>query len=371
MRTDTLELLPPAPGLLARLTVHRFGSPGRGPKAVIQAALHADEVPALLVAHHLKPLLQAAEAEGRLRGEVLLLPAANPLGLGQQLLGQHHGRFHLADGLNFNRFVPDLTAAVASAIEGRLGADAQANGRVVRQALAAAAAALQATEPAADLKRRLLQLAADADIVLDLHCDSEAVMHLYALTPQADIAAELGALLGAQAVLLATESGDSPFDEACSTPWLQLAQRVAPRPLPLGCFATTVELRGQADTHHAQAAADAAALMAFLARRGVVEAPPVVLPPARCQPTPLAGSEPLAAPHAGVVVFHRAPGDRVLAGEHVADVVCPVSGQVTPVCSGTTGLLYARTATRWAAAGTRLAKVAGATATRSGKLLSA
>jgi hypothetical protein len=41
------------------------------------------------------------------------------------------------------------------------------------------------------------------------------------------------------------------------------------------------------------------------------------------------------------------------------------------VHTGTAGVLYARMATRWAAPGTRLAKVAGATATRSGKLLSA
>jgi len=371
MHTDTFELLAPAPGLAARLTVHRFGAPGRGPKAYIQAALHADEVPALLVAQQLRPLLQAAEAEGRLRGEVLLVPAANPLGLGQQLLGQHQGRFHLADGLNFNRFVPDLTEAVAAAVEGRLGDDAEANLRSVRQALATAAAALTASEPAADLKRRLLQLAADADIVLDLHCDSEAVMHLYALTPQADTAAELGALLGAQAVLLATESGDSPFDEACSATWLKLAQRLAPRPLPLGCFATTVELRGQADTAHGQARADAEALLAFLVRRGVLDGPAAPLPPPRCQPTPLAGSVPLAAPHAGVVVFHRQPGEVLEAGAHVADVVCPLGGQVTPVHSSTAGVLYARIATRWAAPGARLAKVAGAVATRSGKLLSA
>ena len=83
---------------------------------------------------------------------------------------------------------------------------------------ASAAAALQAREPAADLKNRLLQWAADAHTVLDLQCDSEAALHLYALTPQAELAAELGALLGARAILLATESGDQPFDEACSRP---------------------------------------------------------------------------------------------------------------------------------------------------------
>ena len=66
------------------------------------------------------------------------------------------------------------------------------------------------------------------------------------------LAAELGGLLGASAVLLATESGDSPFDEACSRPWLQLQQRFGDVPIALACFAVTVELRGEADTDHQQ-----------------------------------------------------------------------------------------------------------------------
>ncbi len=374
MHTETIDLLSPAPGQRLALTVHRYGTAGRGPKAYIQAALHADEVPALLVAQKLKPRLAALEAAGRLRGEVVLVPYANPIGLGQSVLGHHEGRFALDDGVNFNRFVPDLTETVARAIEGRLGDDGAANVRLVRAALAEAAAALTAHEPAADLKRRLLQLAIDADIVLDLHCDSEAVMHLYALTPQAEQAVELGALLGAEAVLLATESGDSPFDEACSTPWLKLAERVAPRPLPLGCFATTVELRGQADTAHALADADADALVAFLARQGFVDGPDApmmaALPAARCEPTPLAGSEPLKAPHAGVVLFHAAPGQRIEAGQCVAEVVCPDTGRVSPVLATTAGVLYARVATRWATPGARLGKIAGATPIRTGKLLS-
>ncbi len=370
MHTDTIDLISPAPGQRLALTVHRFGTAGRGPKAYIQAALHADEVPALLVAQKLRALLQALDEAGQLLGEVVLVPYANPIGLGQSLLGHQEGRFALDDGVNFNRFVPDLTEAVAPQLDALLGDDGEVNARAVRRALAKAAAALTAQEPAADLKRRLLQLAIDADIVLDLHCDSEAVMHLYALTPQAELATELGALLGAEAVLLATESGDSPFDEACSTPWLKLAERVAPKPLPLGCFATTVELRGQADTVHALADADAAALVEFLRRRGVVGGAVAPLPAARCAPTPLAGSEPLKAPHAGVVVYHHAPGDRIEAGQCVADVVCPDSGRTSPVRATTSGVLYARIATRWATPGARLGKIAGATPVRTGKLLS-
>ena len=373
MHTQTIDLLGSTPGLRQALTVWRFGpdpARHRGPKATIQAALHADEVPPLLVAQALKRQLAQLEAAGQLLGCVQLVPWANPVGLAQQLLGHPVGRFDLRDGGNFNRGFAELAPAAQARLAGGLGDDAAANVARVRQALAEAAAALPADTAVQDLKRRLLQLAVDSDVVLDLHCDSQASMHLYALTPQADLAAELGALLGAEAVLLATDSGDAPFDEACSRPWLLLQQAFAPKPLPLACFSTTVELRGEADTHHAWAEQDAAALIEFLRRRGLVAGDPAPLPAPRCAPTPLAGSEPVTAPAAGVVVFHREPGDRVAAGDLIADLVELESGECRPLRAQSAGVLYARCATRWAWPGKRLAKIAGTTLARTGPLLS-
>ncbi len=370
MQTETLTLVSATPGLAPTLKVLRYGQAGAAPKAMIQAALHADEVPAMLVAHHLRSMLAAADTAGEVLGEVVLVPYANPLGLGQLLLGQHQGRFDLRDGVNFNRHLPDLADAVARAVGGRLGADAAANVLLVRAALRDAAALLQARHPVEDLKNQLLRLGADAHIVLDLHCDSDAALHLYGLTPQRDLCVELGALLGAQAILLATESGDSPFDEACSRPWLALQQRFPAVPVPLDCFATTVELRGEADTHHELARRDAAAIIEFLRRRGVLAGPLAPLPPPLCEPTPLSGSEPVLAPRAGVVVFHAESGQRVAAGEPVADLVDVDTGQVHPILAQSAGVLYARVATRWATPGKRLAKIAGTALARSGKLLS-
>ena len=371
MQTDRIDLISASPGQRHVLTVLRYGQPGVGPKAMIQAALHADEVPAMLVAQKLRQLLAELDAREQMRGEVVLVPYANPLGLSQQLLGQHQGRFDLRDGINFNRNLPDLTAAVVAAVQGQLGADAASNTALARQALRRAAATLRAQDPVNELKNRLLQLAVDSDIVLDVHCDSQAVMHLYALTPQADLALELGALVGAQAILLATESGDQPFDEACSRPWYQLQQQFPDHPMPLGCFSTTIELRGEADTDHALALQDARAIVEFLRRRGVIAGTPAPLPAARCQPTPLAASEAITAPHAGVVVFHKSPGDRVEVGEVVADLVDVDSGSVEPLRAQSAGVLYARVATRWATPGKRLAKIAGTTLVRTGKLLGA
>ena len=45
-----------------QLTSFHFGAPGRGRKAYIQASLHADEVPAMLVAHVLRRELERLDA---------------------------------------------------------------------------------------------------------------------------------------------------------------------------------------------------------------------------------------------------------------------------------------------------------------------
>jgi predicted deacylase len=335
--------------------VLRFGTPGRGPKATVQAALHADEIPPLLVAQALKQRLQALERDGQIVGEVQLVPFANPVGLSQDLLGTPMGRFDLRDGVNFNRLHPDLADTVDRAVGAQLGTDGAANVQRIRTALREAVQALQAI---------------DSDIVLDLHCDAQASMHLYALTPQVELAEELGALLGAEAVLLATESGDSPFDEACTRPWLVLQERHPQADVPLACFGATVELRGEADTSHLLAGQDADAIVEFLRRRGVVAGPAAPLPEPRCAPTPLSGSEPITAPAAGVVVFHREPGAWVEAGTVIADLVDIETGAVTHLACQGSGRLYARAATRWARPGKRLAKIAGTTLARTGKLLS-
>lgn len=370
MQTQTIELMSGAPGTRQSLRVLRFGAPGARPKAYIQGALHADEVPAILVTHALAQLLESAEASGQLQGEVVLVPYANPIGLGQQVLGQHQGRFDLRDGGNFNRGYPELAAKIADDLEPLLSQDIDANTKVIRDAMCKAVENQGVSNSTQDLKRQLLRMAVDADIVLDLHCDTDAVMHLYALTPQSATAERLGAALGARAILLATESGDSPFDEACSRPWLDLQKRFPQHPISLACFGATVELRGEADTHHDLASQDAGAIFSFLAGEGVLCAPAPSVATAPCVPTPLSGSEPITAPHAGVVVFRRSPGEYVHRGDVIADVVDALTGQVTQLQCKADGLLYARCGSRWAMPGKRLAKIAGTSLARTGKLLS-
>ena len=369
------RLTSPAPGTARELHSVHFGTPGARPKATIQASLHADEVPALLVAHHLRHRLADLEDQGLLRGEVVLVPAANPIGLSQRLLQVHHGRFDLASGENFNRHYADVVPRVCELVASQLGRDADANVMRVREALREACNELPAETELQSLRRALLGLAIDADLVLDLHCDNEAVLHLYTATDLWPAVEPLARLLGAEVCLLADQSGDEPFDEACSTVWPRLASLLSQRlgqaiPLPTACVAVTVELRGETDVRHELAAADAGALIEYLTVRGFVARTPATLPGLKRGPTPLAGSIPLVAPHGGVVVWLREPGATVRRGEHIADLVDPLGAAVTRLESPADGVLYARESQRFAVAGCRVAKIAGAEAVRSGRLLS-
>lgn len=363
-------------GTQRTVTSLHFGVAGARPKVYVQASLHADELPGMLVAHHLRRRLLEAESAGALRGEVVLVPAANPIGLAQRLDHRPLGRFELGTSENFNRHYPDLATLAWERVGAALGPDAEANVQRVREAVRQALAERPAATELQGLRLTLMRLAVDADVVLDLHCDSEAVLHLYSETacwPQLE---PLAAWLGAETVLVADYgAGGQPFDEQLSGLWSQLAARLRAEAsqarLPQACASATVELRGEADVDHALAAQDAEAIVRYLQQIGVLAGDPGTPPPPRCTPTPLAGTEILRAPHPGVIVFRAPVGARLQPGDAVADIVDPMSDRVTTLTAAHGGTLYARSRERYAIAGLEVAKVAGARPIRSGDLLSA
>ncbi|MFC3626404.1 succinylglutamate desuccinylase/aspartoacylase family protein [Vogesella amnigena] len=352
-----------------------FGTAGSGEKVYIQASLHADELPGMLTAWQLKQRLAALEAEGRLQGEIVLVPVANPIGLDQHLNGVALGRFELQSGQNFNRHYPAFAAEIFAELRQELGSDAAANTRRIRQLLLQKVAAIQPVSELAALRKTLMLLACDADVVLDLHCDCAAAMHLYTGTPLWEQCEPLARYLNAACTLLAEDSGDNPFDEACSQLWWQLRDLARDAGLEvaiaMACLSVTVELRGQADVNHDFARQDADAILAFLTHRGVIRGDAPALPALRYPATPLAGSENLLAPHAGVVHYYLAAGQLVNSGDHIADVIDPVNDRVSAVRANRAGMLYATESRHYLTAGQWLAKVASADAFKTGKLLSA
>ncbi|MGL6072064.1 succinylglutamate desuccinylase/aspartoacylase family protein [Craterilacuibacter sp.] len=366
MHIETLPLISPIPGQQHALKLWRFGNAGARPRVYLQAALHADEIPGMLTLTLLREQLAQMEAGGRICGEILLLPVANPVGLAQQHLGLAQGRFDAGSGLNFNRNYPDLGPALLARLQGRLGQGEAADTATVRTQMQAL---LDETRPKTELEslqHTLFALACSSDVVLDLHCDSEAELHLYVHSEQQDEATALAGFMGAAATLHATEQGGHSFDDCCTRPWWWLRQHYPQ--LPMACFAATLELRGQLDVSLEQAADDAKRLLDYLVWRGAVtgEAHP---PAAPAMPTPLQGVGISHAPHGGIVSYCHPVGGQIEAGTRLGWVIDPLTSQQSELIAEASGIYYARVLQRFAVAGTELCFIAGQAPLRSGRLL--
>ncbi|QGZ63935.1 succinylglutamate desuccinylase/aspartoacylase family protein [Paraburkholderia acidisoli] len=371
MQTRNHSLIAPALGTARQVTSFHYGKPGGGPKVYIQSSLHADELPGMLTSWVLRRKLAELETAGRLRGEVVIVPVPNPVGLNQHWLGHLIGRFESNTAQNFNRNFHELTALVLPDIEPRLGADEAANRAAIRTAMGEALAAQRPTNELESMRLALQKLSYDADIVLDLHCDWEAAMHIYTnpdLWPEVE---PLARYLDAKASLLALNSIGNPFDEIHSFCWSELRERFGTRyPIPYGSISVTIELRSQRDVSHEYAEHDAQAIVEYLVTRGVIEGTAAPLPPLAHPATPLAGTEPIVAPHSGVLVYRVECGTWVERGAAIADIVDPLADTVTTLHASVSGVMYARHSARFATAGMEVARVAGDTPIRGGSLLS-
>lgn len=293
---ETVALAGDVPGVDYALRVHRLrgSDPRTAPSAYLQAALHADELPGVAALDVLLPRLRDAEAAGRLRGDVTVVPVANPVGR-QMLFGDLQGRHHVGSRTNFNRDFPLLERPDPGLLP-----PPEAPAPVDRR-----------------LKALLLRLSLGHDIVLDLHCDDAGLPYLYVPRPLWPGTADLPACLGMDSVLLWDGDGGGAFEQAAIHPRLR-----APVTDLRRIVVATVELRGRADVAPGLAASDADGLYRFLAGRGVIDdatiAPP---PPFAGDAVPLDHVEMLRTPVGGVVLYHVAPGDRVAAGALLATVL--------------------------------------------------
>lgn len=362
-RTERLRLSHGAPGVAREVLVHRYGKSGARPKAYLQASLHADEVPAMLVAHHLVRQLDEAAAAAAIAGEIVVVPYANPIGLAQRVDGVHLGRHELAGGGNFNRNWPDLYALVAERLDGRLTDSPAENVALIRRTLQETLAAREPRDELDSLRLILARLAVDADLVLDLHSDSEALMHLFLIPAHWPLGRDIAAELGCRAVLLAEDSGGGAFDEAFATPWVRLRARFPEHPIPPACLGATVELRGSADVSDELAEADARALVRALQRHGVISGDPGAPPELLCEATRLDACETLRAPATGIVTYAVELGAQVRKDDPVATLVDPAAESPErarlELRAGTDGLVLSRRNHKFVWSGTTVAKIVG------------
>lgn len=361
---ENIPLLPGHIGASRSLKVIRYGRAGARPKAYIQASLHADEIPPMLVQHHLIRLLDESDRAGRIRGEVIVVPVANPVGVTQVLHGALLGRFDLPSGANANRNWPDLYDGLPVRVRPLLTQDAQENIALVRAAMADTLSQIKSNSEMGSLRLALARLAFDADIVLDLHCDMEAVLHLFMHSALSPAGADLAAEIGSQATMLADIAGNGTFEHAFSAPWIKLAGELQSSfPLPLACFAATVEYRGSADVDDSFARPDAEALFRFLRRRGLIEGETLPLPQLVSAPRSADCCDTIRSPVAGIIAYNVSLGDSVSKGQTIAELVDPLADDPEqtrlPIKSATDGIVISRRPDRLIQPGRIVARVLG------------
>ncbi|WP_342613590.1 succinylglutamate desuccinylase/aspartoacylase family protein [Burkholderia ambifaria] len=362
-RRIEIPLPSPAPGVALDLAVHQFGRPDEGRSLYLHAGLHADEHPGLLVLQHLLEALKVLERDGRIHGCVTVVPYANPIGLSQRLFGPIVGRFDFENGENFNRNFPLLDQAVANRLQ---EADAHSLTRSQwKQFFRGLLGERGDLSPTAAMKLELARLAVQHDIVLDLHCDTEAIAHVYASTLQDERAVRVARLIGAPVVLLEpSQAGGGAFDQTHSSAWGQL-QRSGVFDANASGFSATIELRGQSDVNDALAQGDARRLLRFAESEGILSLPETagdsqsnVSP----EVFPLQGAAHIRCPCAGVIVYRRVPGERVAAGETFADIVRLDGEEINsrvPVVSPIDGVMVVRQLQKLVRPGQRAALIAG------------
>ena len=352
---EQIALKSSSPGTQRFLKVHRFNAAKPGPKVYMQAALHADEWPGLLTLQHLITELIDLDKRDLLRGEIVIVPYANPIGMDQRLNGVVLGRHSFSAEGNFNRHWPDFSA-VTKAVRDQ---DPQSSVEQYRQALRKAVAQLPTQTPLAELKATLLALSIDADIVLDLHCDSQALVHIYANYRQRQDSQLLAQCMRSPIVLLEDEPGGSPFDAAHILPWIAIESESSPG----SCFTATVELRGFADVDDQLAKADAQGLVNFLSAKDVIQAAGSEMIEIRVLTTDLEAVDSVRATATGIVCWAKELGDWVEKGELIAEVVdlladSPAAGR-TAIYSRTRGMLFTTNIGKLVCEGDNIGKIAG------------
>jgi len=358
----TLTLPGDTPGHSTTLYWYSAGPETAETKVHLQAALHADEQPGTMVLHHLLPMLREADAAGKLRARFVIFPSVNPLGLATRVLRRHIGRYDLETGVNFNRRWPDLYPQIAQAIAGRLTADPKANIALIRNAVRAWLDSQQPATAAQKLRLAVLKSAHDADIVLDLHCDDESLIHIFTSPELMPGLQDLADRMGAAATLTAEDSGGGSFDEVLPGLYRK-AQRAHPDfPIPMGAETATLEYRGQADTHDETGINDARGLFDFFANRGLIDDS---APAARPMPaaTPFEATEVLRADRPGLLAYRVGLGDKVKKGDIVADVIAMDGPEAflarTPLRAGTNGFILSRASAKYTVTGASVAKIVG------------
>jgi predicted deacylase len=359
MAFETIKLPTASVGNQTHIHLFRFG-PSGGKKVYIQAGLHADEHPGLLVAQHLLRHLEQLDQQGLLNAEIVLVPFANPIGLRQRSFGHVIGRCDWHTGQNFNRNMAINTDQVIDTLSDCFGDDLAENDRLMRTGLKNLVRQRTDDFEINSLHKTLLLHSIDAHYVLDLHCDDVALPHIFYGVHQQETGAALAKALGFAICLEEDVTGTVAFDGTHTQPWVNIEKHLGRQVFSQPCFAATLELRGTRDVSPALAEQDCLGILDFLTHENLIDRLPTTQKPVELKQLAVDQVKMVRASTSGIVTYHSKLGDTLKAGEPFADIVLldnPTAKSV-PILAPCDGYLFSATGHYFTTKGATIAMLA-------------
>lgn len=299
-----------------------FDSKKPGPTVFIPSSVHGAEVQGNLVLYHLMKLLISTNYSGKL----ILLPLANPLATRTKIGTMTYGRFNPVTGHNWNRNYIELKFDAASWARQHLKDDDQSVARAFKDEIEKlidqekAKRELYGTPENGRLNLELQKLAAQADIVLDLHTGPAATDYLYA----PEYLSEDAKMMKIPFTLIVPHVFAGALDEAVFTPWTALKEafKENKREFTLLPKVYTVELQSEEQLNGELAQKQLSRLCTYLTHHGVFKVAP--FPEVDQGPlwqTLLHHYKTYYSPKGGLVEYLVKPGDHFKKGDTLARIL--------------------------------------------------
>ena len=284
------------------------GSEAGAPKVYIQASMHASEIQGNAVVFELLTYLK----ENQPQGDIVIIPQCNPISMSNRLGAGHQGRFDPATGDNWNRhyFLPeiDYEAFAEAHLHSETAIYKAAFRQLLMSDLDAALACNYRLSRAKRLNYIMQRQALEADIILDLHTDTNAIDYIYS----PNFAKQSVEKFYFSYVLLMENDVGGALDEAGFYPWwaLKKAFEKHKRQEEVQVDAFTLELGSEEIIDSKKGQNQALGILNYLAYKGVVKSIPTVVKRV-VSFHDVEGFQSISASHGGLYEWFVQPGESV------------------------------------------------------------
>ncbi len=281
--------------------------------AYIQSGIHGSEIQG----YWLCMLLIDYFSKNPPQGDITIVPIANPCGLNNKMGEYTLGRFDPVTGDNWNRNYVDLTTIVESFLQAHKDLSFVELIPLFKKRLKSELQhKLEANNLyAKKLALQLQNLASGADLVLDLHCDTISLPHVYcpsyAMPSMLDLDIEF--------VVEIPHKFSGALDESIFMPWIRLAEMYKENITP-PVEAYTIELGNQEKIDLSTGKRQLHNILNLLGAKNIISKHNTKAHPEKILTCKLEDFKTIAAAIGGIIINCTSLGNKIKKGEHLYSI---------------------------------------------------